>query len=96
MENVKTVAMAYNTKKGKEEFFDAINHGFCEDIKLQTLFFETEAESLDCWTYFQYYVRRVVPILTSRIESIAYEICDSWFYHVESNGDNFYTSCKKK
>lgn len=96
MENVKTVAMAYNTKKGKEEFFDAINHGFCEDIKLQTLFFETEAESLDCWTYFQYYVRRVVPILTSRIESIAYEICDNWFYHVESNGNNAYTSCKKK
>ena len=93
MENVKTVAMAYNTKKGQKEFFDAIYHGFCEDKSLRTLFFQSNEK---CRAHFKFHVPDVVNILTSRIESIAFEICDNWFYHVESNGNNAYTSCKKK
>ena len=81
MENVKTVAMAYTRNKGQKEFFDAVRHGFCEDITLQTPFFQSIE---GCLSYFRYHIHILddLNILASKIKSTAWAICNDWFYPI--------------
>ena len=73
--------MAYTSDKGKNEFFDAVYHGFCEDTTLQVQFFPSIE---GCRSYFQYHMHMSndLNILASKIKSTAWAICNDWFYPI--------------